>query len=104
MVCVIVFMANRVSLPFGWSEQLNLNTDGLYSPSFFAYLSHIIVTPTIRSLFNRANTLRIKSEFDKAEKLYEKILQVKSDEAEAYWGLILCKYGIEYVEDPATFQ
>lgn len=58
----------------------------------------------IRSLFNRANTLRIKSEFDKAEKLYEKILQVKPDEAEAYWGLILCKYGIEYVEDPATFQ
>ena len=27
-------------------EQLNLNTDGLYSLSFFAYLSHIIVTPT----------------------------------------------------------
>ena len=41
-------MANRVSLPFGWSEQLNLNTDGLYSLSFFAYLSHIIVTPTKR--------------------------------------------------------
>ena len=40
-------MANRVSLPFGWSEQLNLNTDGLYSLSFFTYLSHIIVTPTV---------------------------------------------------------
>ena len=25
-----------------------------------------------------------------------------SDEAEAYWGLVLCKYGIEYVDDPAT--
>ena len=23
-------------------------------------------------------------------------------EAEAYWGLVLCKYGIEYVDDPAT--
>lgn len=62
------------------------------------------VDDTVRSLFNRANTLRIKSEFDKAERLYEKILQVKADEAEAYWGLILCKYGIEYVEDPTTFK
>ena len=48
MVCVIGFIANRTSLPFGWSEQLNLNTDGLYSLSFFAYLSHIIVTPAKR--------------------------------------------------------
>ncbi len=24
------------------------------------------------------------------------------DEAEGYWGLILCKYGIEYVDDPTT--
>ena len=24
------------------------------------------------------------------------------EEAEAYWGLVLCKYGIEYVDDPAT--
>ena len=23
-------------------------------------------------------------------------------EAEAYWGLVLCKYGNEYVDDPAT--
>lgn len=58
----------------------------------------------LRNLFNRANTLRIKSEFDKAEKLYEKILQVDSTQAEAYWGLILCKYGIEYVDDPKTFK
>ena len=24
------------------------------------------------------------------------------EEAEAYWGLVLCRYGIEYVDDPAT--
>src|SRR5699024_3258027 len=23
-------------------------------------------------------------------------------EAEAYWGLVLCRYGIEYVDDPST--
>lgn len=58
----------------------------------------------LQNLFNRANTLRIKSEFDKAEKLYEKVIQSDSTQAEAYWGLILCKYGIEYVDDPATFK
>ena len=58
----------------------------------------------LQNLFNRANTLRIKSEFDKAEKLYEKIIQADTTQSEAYWGLILCKYGIEYVDDPATFK
>lgn len=58
----------------------------------------------LHGLYNRANTLRIKSEFDKAEQLYEKILQADETQAEAYWGLILCKYGIEYVEDPKTFK
>lgn len=56
----------------------------------------------LQNLFNRANLLRMKSEFDKAAEIYEKILQQSSTESEAYWGLILCKYGIEYVEDPAT--
>ena len=63
-----------------------------------------VVDENLQNLFNRANTLRIKSEFDKAEKLYEKIIQSDSMQAEAYWGLILCKYGIEYVDDPATFK
>ncbi len=55
-------------------------------------------------LFNRANVLRSKAEFDRAESLYEKIIQSDETQAEAYWGLILCKYGIEYVEDPTTFN
>ena len=58
----------------------------------------------LKNLFNRANALRMKAEFDRATELYEKILQKNDKEAEAYWGLILCKYGIEYVEDPATFK
>ena len=57
----------------------------------------------LQTLYNRANMLRMRSEFDKASELYEKILQKKDTEAEAYWGLILCKYGIEYVEDPKTY-
>lgn len=63
-----------------------------------------VTDETLQMLFNRANILRMKSEFDKAADIYEKILQTKDDEAEAYWGLILCKYGIEYVEDPSTFK
>ncbi|MBE7050620.1 MAG: TIR domain-containing protein [Ruminococcaceae bacterium] len=58
----------------------------------------------LQGLFNRANILRMKSEFDKAEQLYEKVIEKDETQAEAYWGLILCKYGIEYVEDPATFK
>lgn len=58
----------------------------------------------LQGLFNRANVLRIKCEFDKAEQLYEKIISADNTQAEAYWGLILCKYGIEYVEDPSTFK
>ena len=58
----------------------------------------------VQALFNRANLLRQKSEFDKAEAIYEKILEVDDTEAEAYWGVILCKFGIEYVEDPKTFK
>lgn len=58
----------------------------------------------LQGLYNRANTLRIKCEFDKAEKLYEKIIETDNTQYEAYWGLILCRYGIEYVEDVKTFK
>ena len=54
----------------------------------------------VANLFNRANNLRIKCEFDKAAEIYEKIINEDNTEAEAYWVLVLCKYGIEYVEDP----
>ncbi|MBR3818137.1 MAG: TIR domain-containing protein [Clostridia bacterium] len=54
------------------------------------------------NLFNRANRLRMSNEFDKASGIYESIIVDFPEEAEAYWGLCLCKYGIEYVDDPAT--
>ena len=58
----------------------------------------------VSNLFNRANNLRLKCEFDKAEQVYEKILDINNDDSEAHWGLVLCKYGIEYVEDPKTYK
>lgn len=54
------------------------------------------------SLFSRANSLRAKCEFDKAAGVYESIISDFKEEAEAYWGMILCKFGIEYVDDPKT--
>ena len=54
------------------------------------------------NLYNRANRLRLANEFDKAAALYENIVAEFPEEAEAYWGLVLCHYGIEYVDDPAT--
>ena len=58
----------------------------------------------ITNLFNRANNLRLKSEFDKAAEIYGKILNNDDKISEAHWGLLLCKYGIEYVEDPKTYK
>lgn len=54
------------------------------------------------NLFNRANRLRIGGEFDKAAVIYESIIAEFPEEAEAYWGLCLCNYGIEYVDDPSA--
>lgn len=54
------------------------------------------------SIFDRANFHRSRKEFDKASALYENILIEEPDEAEAYWGICLCRYGIEYVVDPST--
>ena len=53
-------------------------------------------------LFERANRLRYECEFDKASSIYESLVAEFPEEAEAYWGLVLCKYGIEYVDDPKT--
>lgn len=52
------------------------------------------------TLFARANRLRSACEYDKASGVYESIVAEFPEEAEAYWGLVLCKYGIEYVDDP----
>ena len=56
------------------------------------------------NLYDRANHFRRNNEFDKAMGIYEQILNEDSTDAESYWSLVLCQYGIEYVEDPATHK
>lgn len=46
----------------------------------------------------RGNALRNEGEFDKAYSLFEQVI-IENAEAESYWNLLLCKYGITYVDD-----
>lgn len=52
--------------------------------------------------YNRANHFRRQCEFDKAVDAYEKILEQDDTDAEAHWGAVISRFGIEYVVDPAT--
>ena len=54
--------------------------------------------------FNRGNHFRRIGEFDKALSVYERIVREDDTDAEAHWCCALCRFGIEYVEDPATFE
>ena len=56
------------------------------------------------NLFNRANHFRRQGEFDKAVAAYESILNQDDTDAEAHWGVVLSRYGIEYVEDPTSHE
>ena len=55
-------------------------------------------------LYDRANHFLRNKDFDKAIGIYEQILNIDNTDAEAYWSIVLCKYGIEYVDDPETFR
>ncbi|MBE6802677.1 MAG: toll/interleukin-1 receptor domain-containing protein [Ruminococcaceae bacterium] len=55
-------------------------------------------------LYDRANYFRRENEFDKAMGIYEMILSDDKEDCESYWGIVLCRYGIEYVEDPRSHK
>ena len=56
----------------------------------------------VRNLFERANQLRFNHQFDKAMGVYETIITDNPNDPEVYWSLVLCRYGVEYVEDPKS--
>lgn len=58
----------------------------------------------VRRLHDRANHFRRNKDFDKAAAIYEEILNEDNTDAEVYWSLVLCKYGIDYVESPDTHK
>ncbi|MBR4569341.1 MAG: toll/interleukin-1 receptor domain-containing protein, partial [Candidatus Riflebacteria bacterium] len=55
-------------------------------------------------MYDRANHFRRNSDYDKAMSAFEQILNEDRTDAEAYWSIVLCRYGVEYVEDPVTHQ
>lgn len=60
------------------------------------------LTAHTQDLYNDAFEYLKKNEYDKAFVVYENIIKENPTDAEAYWGRGLCRYGIEYVDDPNT--
>ena len=52
----------------------------------------------------RAHTQRAACQFTDAARNYQLVLSQHPDEAEALWGLALCRYGVEYVKDDLTHE
>ena len=56
------------------------------------------------NLLELADRARKANEYDKAAGYYESALLEDSTDPEIYWSILLCAYGVEYVEDPHTKQ
>ena len=54
------------------------------------------------NLIDRANHFFREGEFDQAMERFEQILNEGSHDCDVYWSLVLCRYGVRYVEDPKT--
>ncbi|MDO4575326.1 MAG: TIR domain-containing protein [Planctomycetia bacterium] len=57
-----------------------------------------------RGLYERANRFRMAGEYDRARGMFESLLNDDPTDPEAYWGVVLCDFGVEYVEDPKTHR
>ncbi len=78
--------------------------EGEYKCDHCSYVKFIETKTSseIIALLNQANSLRNKGEFDDACEIYETIAKKDSNNAEGFWGMFLCEYGIMHVEDPKT--
>lgn len=53
----------------------------------------------IISLLNQANISRLKGDYDSAVLAYQIAIKEDETDADAYWGVVLSTFGIDYVED-----
>ncbi len=53
-------------------------------------------------LYADAAALQRDGRFEEASASYKEILELEPDSAEAHWQRLLCRYGVEYVREPAT--
>ena len=63
-----------------------------------------LALPDRASQFERANHHRQNGDFDRAMEIYNKILDKNADDAEAYWSLLLCRFGVVYVKDAGGYK
>ena len=81
----------------------NIEFDGSTSIATCKYCdSKMIVSKNkdkIENLFNRATFLRQNLDFDGAISVFDDLLREDYKDAAAHWGMVLSKYGIEYVND-----
>lgn len=54
------------------------------------------------NMFNRGTYFRQKGDYDEAYSAFEHIIAEDNTDAEAHWNLVLCRYGVEYVEDSGS--
>jgi len=56
----------------------------------------------ILNLFSKADEAWGAWDFEEAAKYYQEILDIDNQQADAHFGLVLCKYGIAYETDPQS--
>jgi len=59
---------------------------------------------SIQDAYSEANELLSESRFEEAREAFREILVRDTFESAAYWGMATAEYGIEFVQDPATFE
>lgn len=62
-----------------------------------------LADPDRARLFERANHQFRNGDFERAKTSYERILDSDPTDAEAYWSLVLCRFGVEYVVDEGKY-
>ena len=74
------------------------------------YCGSLVTFPRVSSehlenLYNRAEHFRRINDYDKAVNAYEKVVNANPDDPEAYWGLVLSRFGIDkFIVTPIIFR
>lgn len=81
---------------------LQLSDDGLFGRCIFCGATYHFKNEKnarLISLLNQANISRLKGDFDGSILAYQIALKEDETDADAYWGIVLSTFGIDYVED-----
>ena len=81
---------------------IQLSEDGLFGRCIFCGATYHFKNEKntrVISLLNQANVLRCKGDYEGAILAYQFALKEDETDSDAYWGIVLSTYGIEYVED-----